>query len=68
MPQLQHGMRVISRDHCYFSVIYLNTRYEWTEVWYDPIYDNALFEKEQLFMWFLENDKRPPQKKGRVWI
>jgi len=49
-------------------VIYLNTRYEWTKVEYDPPYDDALFEKEKLFQWMLETGTRPPQKKGRKWV
>jgi hypothetical protein len=68
MPQLQHAMRITRSPYCIFSVIYLNTRYEWTKIPYDPPYDDALFEKEKLFHWFLETGKRPPQKKGRKWI
>ena len=68
MPQLQHAMRVMQSPYCIFSVIYLNTRYEWTKVEYDPPYDDALFEKEKLFHWMLETGTRPPQKKGRKWI
>jgi len=68
MPQLQHAMRVVGAPFCYFSVIYLNTRYEQTTIPYDPPYDDALFEKEKLFYWFLEQETRPPQKKGRKWI
>lgn len=68
MPQLQHAMRVTSAPFCYFSVLYLNTKYEVIEVPYDPPYDDALLEKEELFLWFLENEQRPPQKKGRKWI
>ena len=68
MPQLQHAMRVTASPYCIFSVIYLNTRYEWTKVEYDPPYDDALFEKEKLFQWMLETGTRPPEKKGRKWI
>lgn len=68
MPQLQHAMRVMKAPHAIFSVIYLNTRYEWIKVDYDPPYDDALFEKEKLFQWFLETGKRPPEKKGRKWV
>ena len=68
MPQLQHAMRVVGAPHCYFSVIYLNTRYEQHKIEYDPPYDDALFEKEKLFQWMLETGTRPPQKKGRKWI
>ena len=68
MPQLQHAMRVTQSPYCYFSVIYLNTRYEWTKVEYDPPYDDALFEKEKLFQWMLETGTRPPEKKGRRWV
>ncbi len=68
MPQLQHAMRVMGAPYCWFSVIYLNTRHKVTKVMYDPPYDLALFEKEKLFYWFLEQQQRPPQKKGRVWI
>jgi len=68
MPQLQHAMRITKSPHAYLSVIYLNTRYEWVKVPYDPPYDDALFEKEKLFQWMLETGTRPPQKKGRKWI
>jgi len=68
MPQLQHAMRVTGAPYCYLSVIYLNTRYEYTKIPYDPPYDDALFEKEKLFQWMLESGTRPPQKKGRKWI
>jgi len=68
MPQLQHAMRVAKAPYCIFSVIYLNTKYEWTKIPFDPPYDDALFEKEKLFHWFLENEIRPPEKKGRKWV
>lgn len=68
MPQLQHAMRITKSPHAYLSVIYLNTRYEWVKIPYDPPYDDALFEKEKLFQWMLETGTRPPQKKGRKWI
>jgi predicted phage-related endonuclease len=68
MPQLQHAMRVAKSPYCIFSVLYLNTKYEWTRIPYDPPYDDALFEKEKLFQWFLETGTRPPQKKGRKWV
>jgi len=68
MPQLQHAMRVMGAPYCWFSVIYLNTKYECTKIPYDPPYDNALFEKEELFAWMLKTGTRPPQKKGRKWV
>jgi len=68
MPQLQHAMRVMGAPYCWFSVIYLNTKYECTKIPYDSPYDDALFEKEQLFAWMLETGTRPPQKKGRKWV
>ena len=70
MPQLQHAMRVMHAPYCYFSVIYLNTKYEWTKVPYDPPYDAALFEQEKLFHFMLERDIRPPEYKGKRegWI
>lgn len=68
MPQLQHAMRVMNAPYAYFSVIYLNTRYECIEVPYDEPYDMALFEREKLFMWHLESGVRPPEKKGRKWV
>ena len=68
MPQLQHAMRVMGAPYCYFSVLYLNTKYEVTKIDYDPPYDDALFEKEKLFQWMLETGTRPPEKKGRKWI
>lgn len=70
MPQLQHAMRVTATPSCIFSVIYLNTRYEYTEIPYDPPYDNELFEKEQLFHYLLINGIRPPEYGGKRkgWI
>ena len=70
MPQLQHAMRVMGASYCYFSVLYLNTKYEVTKIQYDPPYDDALFEKEKLFQWFLEQDQRPPEylDKRKGWI
>ena len=65
MPQLQHAMRVTRSPYCIFSVIYLNTRYEWTEIPYDPPYDDALFEKEKTFQFMLERGIRPPEYKGK---
>ena len=65
MPQLQHAMRVMSSPYCIFSVIYLNTRYEWTKVEYDPPYDDKLFEKEKLFHYLLEHGIRPPEYQGK---
>jgi len=68
MPQLQHAMRITRSPYAIFSVIYLNTKYEWIKVNYDEPYDDALFEKENLFQWFLEQGVRPPEKKGRKWV
>ena len=65
MPQLQHSMRVMAAPYCIFSVLYLNTRYEWTKVDYDEPYDDALFEKEQTFQFMLERGIRPPEYKGK---
>ena len=65
MPQLQHAMRVMGAPYCYFSVIYLNIKYEWIKVEYDLPYDDALFEKEKLFQWFLETGTRPPEYLGK---
>jgi len=65
MPQLQHAMRVMGAPYCYFSVLYLNTKFEVTKIEYDPPYDDALFEKEKLFYWFLEQGQRPPQYLGK---
>ena len=68
MPQLQHAMFVMGAPYCWFSVLYLNTKYEVTKIPYDPPYDDALFEKEKLFQWMLETGTRPPEKKGRKWV
>ena len=68
MPQLQHAMRVMGAPYCYFSVLYLNTKFEVSKIDYDPPYDDALFEKEKLFEWHLRKGIRPPEKKGRKWI
>ena len=65
MPQLQHAMRVMQSPYCIFSVIYLNIKYEWINVNYDSPYDDALFEKEKLFQWFLETGTRPPEYLGK---
>lgn len=65
MPQLQHAMRITKSPYAIFSVIYLNTRYEWTKVDYDPPYDLALQEKEELFMFMLERGIRPPEYLGK---
>lgn len=65
MPQLQHAMRVMKSPYAIFSVIYLNTRYEWVKVEYDEPYDNALFEKEKLFQFHLERGIRPPEYQGK---
>lgn len=59
MPQLQHGMRVARTNLAYFSVIYLNIKWEFTEVPYDPAYDLALFEMEIAFLWYLTEGVRP---------
>ena len=67
MPQLQHAMRVMGAPYCWFSALYLNTRYELTKIEYDPIYDNDLREQEELFLWYLLRGKRPPFKKRRKW-
>lgn len=70
MPQLQHAMRVMGAPYCYFSVLYLNTKYEWTRIEYDPIFDMELQEKEELFHFMLERGIRPPEYKGKRkgWI
>ncbi len=70
MPQLQHAMRVMSAPYCYFSVLYLNTKFEVTKIDYDEPFDDALFEKEKLFYWHLEQGIRPPEYKGKRagWI
>lgn len=70
MPQLQHAMRVTKSPYAIFSVIYLNTKYEWIKVPYDPPYDDALFEKEKLFYFMLERGIRPPEYQGKRkgWI
>jgi len=65
MPQLQHAMRVMGAPYAIFSVIYLNTKWEFHEIKYDPPYDDALFEKEKLFHWFLTEKIRPPEYKGK---
>lgn len=65
MPQLQHAMRVMGAPYCWFSVLYLNTKYEVTRIDYDPPYDDALFEKERLFHWHLDQEVRPPEYKGK---
>jgi hypothetical protein len=68
MPQLQHAMRVMQAPSCFFSVIYLNTKYEVATIQYDPAYDKALLDREILFEWHLRKGIRPPEKKGRKWI
>jgi len=65
MPQLQHAMRVMKSPYAIFSVIYLNTKYEWIKVEYDEPYDNALFESEKLFQFMLERGIRPPEYQGK---
>ena len=65
MPQLQHAMRVTKSPYAIFSVIYLNPRYEWIKVPYDPPYDDALFEREKLFYFMLERGIRPPEFQGK---
>lgn len=70
MPQLQHAMRVMEAPYCYFSVIYLNTKWEFDKISYDEPYADALFEKEKLFYWFLKEKQRPPEWAGKRkgWI
>jgi len=58
-PQLQHAMRIMRADHCIFSVIYLNVRWEQYTVEYDEPYADELFRQEQAFLWYLENEVRP---------
>ena len=65
MPQLQHAMRVMDAPYAIFSVIYLNVKWEFHEIKYDPPYDDALFEKEKLFHWFQTENVRPPEYKGK---
>lgn len=65
MPQLQHAMYVTHAPMCYFSVIYLNTRYELTTVEFDPIFMDELLEKEELFYFMLERGIRPPEFQGK---
>jgi len=65
MPQLQHAMRIMAAPYCFFSVLYLNTKFEITKVPYDPPYDDALLEKEKLFYWHLEQSIRPPEYLGK---
>lgn len=64
MPQLQHAMRVMSAKYCHFSLLRLNVEWHHWKIPYDPPYDDALLEKEKLFLWYLENEIRPPQRKG----
>jgi len=70
MPQLQHAMRVLDAPYAYFSVIYLNTKWEQQKILYDEPYADALFEKEKLFHWFQTENKRPPEWAGKRkgWI
>ena len=65
MPQLQHAMRVMNAPFAYFSVIYLNTRYEWIKVEYDEPFDLALREREESFLYWLNKLERPPEYKGK---
>lgn len=65
MPQLQHGMMVLEARKAWLSVIYLNNKWERYEIPFDPIFAEQLLEKEELFMWFLENETRPPDLKRK---
>jgi len=62
-PQLLHAMRVLRADHCYFSVLFLNIKWEHLKVPNDPAASDALFEMEKAFYWHLENEIRPTDVK-----
>jgi len=64
-PQLMHAMRVTKSPYAIFSVIYLNTKYEWTRVEYDEPFDLELQEMEETFMFMLERGIRPPEYQGK---
>lgn len=64
-PQLMHAMRVTGAPYAIFSVIYLNTKYEWTKVAYDEPFDLELQEQEELFLFMLERGIRPPEYQGK---
>ena len=70
MPQLQHAMFVMGAPYCWFSVLYLNTKYEVTRVEFDDPYHTELLDKEELFQFMLERGIRPPEYKGKRkgWI
>jgi hypothetical protein len=59
LPQLLHAMRVHEADHAILSVIYLNTKWEYYEIPYDPAADDELLRLERAFLWHLENGVRP---------
>lgn len=61
-PQLLHQMMVLNAPWSFLSVIYGNgSKYEYYKIEYDDIAATELLKQEELFMWFLENDQRPPE-------
>ena len=60
-PQLQHQMAVVDAPYSYLSVFFGNQKYDVYKVERDPIFIEELYRQEELFMWFLTNQQRPPQ-------
>jgi len=60
MPQLQHGMAVADRKHCYFSIIAGNDEPEWAVVERNEEYVGKLIDMEQAFWWHVES-RVPPE-------
>lgn len=61
MPQLQHAMRVMRAPYCYLSVFYLNIKWEYYKIPYDPAYDERLFTFEKAFYFYLKEGIEPPE-------
>ena len=60
-PQLQHQMAVVDAPYSYLSVFFGNQKYDVYKVERDPIFIEELYRQEELFMWLLTNQQRPPQ-------
>lgn len=64
-PQLLHQMRVMNAPFAYFSVLYLNNKWERYIITYDEPAADELLEQEKLFMFMLERGIRPPEFQGK---
>lgn len=61
-PQVLHQMMIFSAPFAYLSVIYGNgLKYDFYKIDYDPIAADELLRQEELFMWFLDHNIRPPE-------